>query len=113
MAMADVFLIWLSFPNTVYVKPSPSQARPAAGSPGAIHSTKNFRKFRKSFEKIGPPFEVDHFLRSDRSEFCLNGSLPCLWVFLKRFISHAPQTDHDRDKGTKNENPNATPMFLN
>ena len=40
----------------------------------------NFRKFRsmdsmdrfdpagKSFEKTGPPFEVDHFSRSDRSE---------------------------------------------
>ena len=29
---------------------------------------------RKSFEKTGPPFEVDHFSRSDRSEFWLNGS---------------------------------------
>ena len=45
---------------------------------GAIHSTKisgNFglklngsvRSNRKSFEKIGPPFEVDHFSRLDRS----------------------------------------------
>ena len=51
---------------------------------GAIHSTKisgNFgqklngsvRSIRKSFEKTGPPFEVDHFSRSDRSEFWLNG----------------------------------------
>ena len=46
---------------------------------GAIHSTKisgNFglklngsvRSNRKSFEKIGPPFEVDHFSRLDRSD---------------------------------------------
>ena len=51
---------------------------------GAIHSTKisgNFgpklngsvRSNRKSFEKTGPPFEVDHFSRSDRLEFWLNG----------------------------------------
>ena len=31
---------------------------------------------RKSFEKMGPPFEVDHFSRSDRLEFWLNGSRP-------------------------------------
>ena len=54
---------------------------------GAIHSTKisgNFgpklngsvRSNRKSFEKTGPPFEVDHFSRSDRLEFWLNGSCP-------------------------------------
>ena len=54
---------------------------------GAIHSTKisgNFgpklngsvRSNRKSFEKTGPPFEVVHFSRSDRSEFWLNGSRP-------------------------------------
>ena len=47
----------------------------------------NFRKFRsktqwiasvqpESFEKTGPPFEVDHFSRSDRLEFWLNGSHP-------------------------------------
>ena len=52
---------------------------------GAIHSTKisgNFgpklngsvRSNRKSFEKTGLPFDVDHFSRSDRSEFWLNGS---------------------------------------
>ena len=29
-------------------------------------------------EKTGPPFEVDHFSRSDRSEFRLNGSRPLL-----------------------------------
>ena len=49
-------------------------------SRGAIHSTKisgNFgpklngsvRSNRKSFEKTGPRFEVDHFSRSDWSEF--------------------------------------------
>ena len=54
---------------------------------GAIHSNKisgNFgpklngsvRSNRKSFEKTGPPFEVDHFSRSDRLEFWLNGSRP-------------------------------------
>ena len=54
---------------------------------GAIHSTKisgNFgpklngsvRSNRKSFEKTGPPFEVDQFSRSDRLEFWLNGSRP-------------------------------------
>ena len=54
---------------------------------GAIHSTKisghfgpklngSVRSNRKSFEKMGPPFEVDHFSRSDRLEFWLNGSRP-------------------------------------
>ena len=54
---------------------------------GVIHSTKisgNFgpklngsvRSNRKSFEKTGPPFEVDQFSRSDRLEFWLNGSRP-------------------------------------
>ena len=54
---------------------------------GVIHSTKisgNFgpklngsvRSNRKSFEKMGPPFEVDHFSRSDRLEVWLNGSRP-------------------------------------
>ena len=54
---------------------------------GAIHSTKISRNFgpklngsvrsnRKSFEKTGPPFEVDHFSRSDRLEFWLNGLRP-------------------------------------
>ena len=54
---------------------------------GAIHSTKisgNFgsklngsvRSNRKSFEKTGPPFEVDQFSRSHRLEFQLNGSRP-------------------------------------
>ena len=33
---------------------------------------------RKSFEKTGPPFEVDHFFRSDRSKFWLNGSRPLI-----------------------------------
>ena len=31
---------------------------------------------QKSFEKTGPPFQVDHFSRSDRSEFWLNRSPP-------------------------------------
>ena len=54
---------------------------------GAIHSIKSSGNFgpklnvsvrsnRKSFEKTGPPFEVDHFSRSDRLEFWLNGSRP-------------------------------------
>ena len=54
---------------------------------GTIHSTKIFGNFgpkpngsvrsnRKSFEKTGPPFEVDHFSRSDRLELWLNGSRP-------------------------------------
>ena len=30
----------------------------------------------KRLENAGPPFEVDHFSRSDRSEFWLNGSRP-------------------------------------
>ena len=34
------------------------------------------RSNRKSFEKTGPPFEVDQFSRSDRLEFWLNGSRP-------------------------------------
>ena len=28
--------------------------------------------YQKSFEKTGPPFEVDHFSQSDQSEFWLN-----------------------------------------
>ena len=36
----------------------------------------SLRSNRKSFEKTGPPFEVGHFSRSDRSEFWLNGSRP-------------------------------------
>ena len=59
------------FPKRPYIK-------------GAIHSTKisgNFgpklngsvRSNWKSFEKTGPPFEVDHFSQSDQSEFWLNG----------------------------------------
>ena len=59
----------------------------AAKLVGAIHSTTisgNFgpklngsvRSNRKSFEKTGPPFEVEHFSRSDRLEFWLNGSRP-------------------------------------
>ena len=56
---------------------------------GAIHSTKISGNFgpklngsvwsnRKSFEKTGPPFELDHFSRSDRLEFWLKGSRP--WI---------------------------------
>ena len=47
----------------------------------------NYRKFRsktqwigsvqpEKFRKTGPPFEVDHFSRSDPSKFWLNGSRP-------------------------------------
>ena len=66
----------------------------AAKPVGAIHSTKISGNFgpklngsvwsnQKSFEKTGPPFEVDHFSRSDRLEFWLNGSRPVLsWVDL-------------------------------
>ena len=53
----------------------------------AIHSTKISGNFgpklngsvwsnQKSFGKTGPPFEVDHFSRSDRLECWLNGSRP-------------------------------------
>ena len=52
---------------------------------GEIQNNQNFRKFRsktqwigsvqpEKFRKTGPPFEVDHFSRSDPSEFWLNGS---------------------------------------
>ena len=34
------------------------------------------RSNRESFEKTGPPFEVDYFSRSDQLEFWLNGSRP-------------------------------------
>ena len=56
-----------------------------AGTMGAIHSTKisgnfgpklNGSVWSNCFEKTGPPFEVDHFSRSDRLEFWLNGSRP-------------------------------------
>ena len=58
---------------------------------GAIHSTKisgNFgpklngsvRSNQKSFEKTGPPFEVDHFSRSDRLEILVNGLGPILEI---------------------------------
>ena len=40
------------------------------------------RSNRKSFEKTGPHFEVEHFSRSDRLEFWLNGSR--LLVFKRR-----------------------------
>jgi len=47
--------------------------------PGAFHSTKisghlgvklngTVRSNRRSFEKIGPPLEVDHFFRLDRPD---------------------------------------------
>ena len=55
----------------------------------AIHSTKisenlgpklngSVRSNRESFEKTGPPFEVDYFSRSDQLEFWLNGSCPLI-----------------------------------
>ena len=57
---------------------------------GAIHSAKisgNFgpklngsvRSNRKSFEKTGPPFEVDHFSRSDRLENLDEWTAPLNW----------------------------------
>ena len=57
---------------------------------GAIHSAKisgNFgpklngsvRSNRKSFEKTGPPFEVDHFSRSDRLENLDEWTAPPNW----------------------------------
>ena len=63
---------------------------------GAIHSTKisgNFgpklngsvRSSRKCFEKTGPPFEANHFSRSDRSEFLLNGSRPGITARFNEF----------------------------
>ena len=66
---------------------------------GAIHSTKISRNFgpklngsvrsnSKSFEKTGPPFEVDHFSRSDRTEFWLNGSRP-ISVTDAKLLTHA------------------------
>ena len=66
---------------------------------GAIHSTKISGNFgpklsgsvwsnQKSFEKTGPPFEVDHFSRPDRLEFWLNGSRPEFFFrILNRFVS--------------------------
>ena len=36
------------------------------------------RSNQKSFEKMGPPFEVDHFFQLDRLEFWLNGSRPLI-----------------------------------
>ena len=57
---------------------------------GAIHSAKisgNFgpklngsvRANRKSFKKTGPPFEVDHFSRSDRLENLDEWTAPLNW----------------------------------
>ena len=56
---------------------------------GAIHSTKisgnygpklngSVRLNRKSFEKTGPPFEVDHFSRSNRSEILVEWIAPAV-----------------------------------
>ena len=46
--------------------------------PPGLAGNGSVRSNRKSFEKTGPPFEVDHFSRSDRLEFWLNGSRPRL-----------------------------------
>ena len=65
---------------------------------GAIHSTKmpgNFgpklngsvRSNRKSFEKTGPPFEVDHFSRSDRLEILVNGLRPILEINPPKWVT--------------------------
>ena len=77
-------LIYYDWPSPVKSCPRNKQLH---SSMGAIHSTKisgNFgpklsgsvRSDRKSFEKTGPPFEVDFFSRSDLLEFWLNGSRP-------------------------------------
>ena len=60
----------------------------------AIHSTKisghfgpklngSVRSNRKSFEKTGPPFEVDLFSPSHRLEFWLNGSRPMVSSYVR------------------------------
>ena len=75
--------------------PGPRRSRTLHGSNvsqimGAIHSAKisgNFgpklngsvRSNRKSFEKTGPPFEVDHFSRSDRLENLDEWTAPLNW----------------------------------
>ena len=75
--------------NHVCTRTTSGIARKREKALGEIHSTKISGKFglklngsvrsnRKSFEKTGPPFEVDHFSRSDRSEFWLNGSRPLI-----------------------------------
>ena len=54
------------------------------GNLGRDPFNQNFRKFRsnrKSFEKTGPPFEVDRFSRSDRSEILVE------WIALLDSIS--------------------------
>ena len=74
--------------------PMKSQVSFRAKEWGAIHSTKmsghfgpklngSVRSNWKSFEKKGPPFEVDHFSRSDRLEFWLNGSRPMVSSYVK------------------------------
>ena len=40
-----------------------------------------FGQTGKVSKKTGPPFEVDHFSRLDRSEFWLNGSRPHFHCF--------------------------------
>ena len=44
------------------------------------------RSNKKSFEKTGPPFEVDHFSRSGRLEFWLNGSRPDSFLVFPKFV---------------------------
>ena len=55
------------------------------------------RSNKKSFEKTGPPFEVDYFSRSGRLEFWLNGSRPMTpsWFFpnLSTFLGCSCCTD--------------------
>ena len=79
------------FHSLVYEPELGVSEKRGVGTGGAIHSTKISRNFgqklngsvrsdRKSFEKTGPPFEVDHFSRSDRLEFWLNGSRPGFWA---------------------------------
>ena len=42
----------------------------------SVQNSESVPSNRKSFEKTGPPFEVDQFSRSDRLKFWLNGSHP-------------------------------------
>ena len=99
--------------NHVCTRTTSDIARKREKTLGEIHSTKISGKFglklngsvqsnRESFEKTGPSFEVDHFFRSDRSEFWLNGSRPLIgttiekprhWIpfqFRHRLCNHLP-----------------------
>ena len=82
---------------------------------GAIHSTKISGNFgpklngsvwsnRKSFEKTGPPFEVDHFSRSDRLEFWLNGSRPLVLALVTVRITSLRDSSHSHYLAHESQN---------